>query len=313
VLIGLKGRSVLGYILDLLFNFIQSKQHKTNQNPFHRSAQKKKFFLFFLGFLIFSFGLGFGVWLFFFFLVWLTYRTYRITYLRGVGGAAAAIALVVALIVRPRVRLALWAAAAEAVHQITELRHVGRELCRGVDDGLVAEDDLTALVVNRGKMDLFPVRRELVVGVDEAEEVQDHARMTHIQAQSKIRAVDADVPALGLRRRFTARRCRFHWLCGRVGGRGDRGLGRLACKNRLGHLLCEIARRGDVTLLVIRGREERRRRFLRCRGADVHGNAHRSPRDADGRQRLHSIVVRARAAALRGTRVCAVAVQGRRA
>ncbi len=143
-------------------------------------------------------------------MVWLTYRTYRITYLRGVGGAAAAIALVVALIVRPRVRLAVWAAAAEAVHKITELCYVGRELGRRVDDGLVAEDDLTALVVNRGKMDLFPVRRELVVGVDEAEEVQDHARMTHIQAQSQIRAVDADVPALGLCRRLTARRSRFH-------------------------------------------------------------------------------------------------------
>jgi hypothetical protein len=119
-----------------------------------------------------------------------TYLGVWVPLLKAVAAVAVAVGLVrvVALGIRVVVvtRRTLTAGAAVAVDEVTELRDLCREFGSGVANRLVVENILDRLVVHDGEMDILTIRSELVVAAHEAEEVQDHARVTHVEAKSQV-------------------------------------------------------------------------------------------------------------------------------
>jgi hypothetical protein len=194
--------------------------------------------------------------------------------------------LVVATRIRPVVRLAVWALAAVLLDETAKLNHLLCKLSGRVYDGLVREDHADRIGLHKGKMDLFAIRSELVVGVDEAEEVQDHTGVTHVEAESEVCTIHGDTPTL---RTFRSS------LCGSVttrshrrssSSRSDRAL-RLAVEDCFHHLLRKVAehRRSSsstaVLLLTVVLRIQGSLSGSRRAGTDWEAN--RGTRDLDGR------------------------------
>jgi hypothetical protein len=206
-------------------------------------------------------------------------------------------------------------------HTSTELRHLRRELGHGVHNRLVAENLVGGGTAQAGEMDLFALRGELVVAVHKAEEVQDHARVTHVQAKSEIRARHRDAPALRSGLGLTATGCPAVTIgIGRnCRGVGDRcGITGLTIKNHRGHLLGEVAKSRLVTVPVVLVTA-----VIHRSPRGLHGSRRRDKRpDHLGRRRgdqsghvrvVVLIVVRRGAAPLGRMRVRTVAVQRGRA
>jgi len=180
------------------------------------------------------------------------------------------------------------------VYKSAELVDLVLKLRRRVDERLMAQEILDREGRHERKVDILARGRQLVVGRHEAEQVQDHTRMTHVQAKSQVAHSDRHTPLLRLCVNRT------------VTSRGERRITRLTLEDRLGHLLGEVAERrlGTVTILVFRG-DRRTRRFLRSRGRSECGR-----RNQGGHVRVVSLV-RRRATALGRTTVRTV--QRRRA
>jgi hypothetical protein len=165
----------------------------------------------------------------------------------------------------------------------TELSNLVREVCRRIQDRLVREDSVHRLTVHVGKIDLFPVRSELVVAVHEAEEVQDHTGVTHVETKSEVRAVYRDAPTISLW--LTARGCPTVRIClhsSGVGGLcGSRTVTGLTSKNSLSHLGGEVAKSRIVTITILVIITRRTGAFLRSRRAPIR-KTHRSTWNLDG-------------------------------
>jgi hypothetical protein len=172
-----------------------------------------------------------------------------------------------------------------AVYKSAELIDLGLKLRRRVDERLMAQEILDREGRHERKVDILAKGRQLVVGRHEAEQVQDHTRVAHVQAKSQVADSDRHTPLLRLCVNRT------------VTSRGERRITRLTLEDRLGYLLGEVAKRrlGTVTILVFRG-DRRTRRFLRSRGGSECGR-----RNQRGHVRVVSLV-RRRATALARSR-----------
>jgi hypothetical protein len=210
---------------------------------------KKKVFVFFLPFFFLFYPFGLSPFFFLFFiqnatyihtdLPWKKHRLIAVTAptaTRAVRGVAVVIILVLVL-----------GGSRVAVYKSAELIDLGLKLRRRVDERLMAQQVLDREGRHERKVDILARGRELVVGLNEAEEVQDHTRMTHVEAKSEVRAGHRHAPALILPILGSTSR----WQDGRLRGRLCGRIARLALKNHSGHLLCKVAKSRLMAITVL--------------------------------------------------------------